>query len=211
MRGGSCVVRLAVPPRLASDILYSMIDTQDSDESLMLRYQRGDARAFEALYTRHRGPVFRYFVRQLGDAGVAEELYQETWIRVIGASDRYTRSARFKTWLYRIAHNLMVDHVRRREVRRHEDPLDVDSCNTPVAARVAEGRLPDREVEARSRVMRLLALVEALPRAQREAFLLHEEAGMTAAEIADATGVTHEAAKSRLRYAIAALREGMQS
>lgn len=183
---------------------------QPSDETLMLRYRRGDDGAFEVLYRRHRGPVHRYFVRHVGDA-VAEELYQETWMRVIAARERYERRARFTTWLYRIAHNLAVDHLRRCGARAAEDGLDLDSTDMPETATVAANRQPERLADDRAAVARLLVLLEALPAAQREAFLLHEEAGLSVTEIAEVTGVGREAAKSRLRYAIAALRQGLSS
>jgi RNA polymerase sigma-70 factor, ECF subfamily len=182
-----------------------------TDEALMLRYQSGEVGAFETLYSRHKGPVYRYFVRHIGDTGAAEELYQETWMRVIGARERYTHSARFTTWLYRIAHNLAVDHLRLKTHRGADESLDFDSTNTPESARLGESRQPEQLAHHRSRVERLLELIDELPDAQREAFLLHQEAGMTAVQIAEATGVDPEAAKSRLRYATAALRRGMSS
>ena len=79
-----------------------------ADEELMLAYRHGDAGAFEILYTRHRGALFRFVLRGVADRGVAEELYQDVWMRVIEARSRYTAQARFTTWLYTIAHNLLV-------------------------------------------------------------------------------------------------------
>ena len=136
-------------------------------------------------------------VRAIKHGGQAEELYQEVWIRVIEARARYTPQARFTTWLYTIAHNLLVDHWRKKGltlVALDSEDVALESANP---ARVAEGR------EAVARFMQAL---EALPAAQREAFLLHEEAGLTVAEIAAATGAGEEAAKSRLRYAMAKLK-----
>ncbi len=168
-----------------------------ADEDLMLAYQGGDARAFEALYRRHRSRLFRFVLRNLKHRAAAEELYQEAWMRVIEARSRYAVQARFTTWLYTIAHNLMVDHWRRAGLALV--PLDEES----VAACT-----PDtlRHVEGRAALARFAAALEGLPAAQREAFLLHEEAGLSVAEIAAVTGAGEETAKSRLRYALAKLK-----
>src|SRR5262245_7717891 len=165
------------------------------DEELMLAYRDGDAGAFETLYARHRGALYRFMLRSLKDRPIAEELFQEAWIRVIEARDRYAPSARFTTWLYTIAHNLMVDHWRRKG-------LSLVELNDEHAS----GDDPERNAGVRESAARFLQALEALPPAQREAFLLHEEAGMSVAEIAAATGTNAEAAKSRLRYAMAKLK-----
>ena len=167
------------------------------DEQLMLAYRDGDAGAFETLYARHRGALYRFVLRSLKDRAIAEELFQEAWIRVIEARDRYAPSARFSTWLYTIAHNLLVDHWRKKGlslVSLETDDVPVESAN------------PVRQLEGRESLARFLRALEALPPAQREAFLLHEEAGLSVAEIAAATGSNEEAAKSRLRYAMAKLK-----
>jgi RNA polymerase sigma factor (sigma-70 family) len=171
------------------------------DEELMLAYGRGDAGAFETLYKRHRGRLYRFVLRALsnsaGHRSTAEELFQEAWIRVIEARGRYVPQARFTTWLYTIAHNLIVDHWRKKALA--VVPLDDEPA-------VAAPDNPARQAEARESVARLLQAIDALPAAQREAFLLHEEAGLTVAEIAAVTGAGEEAAKSRLRYAMAKLK-----
>ena len=161
----------------------------------MLAYRDGDARAFEILYARHRGALYRFVLRSLKERSVAEELFQEAWIRVIEARERYAPSAKFTTWLYTIAHNLLVDHWRRKGlvlVELNDEHASPDN--------------PARQVEARETAARFLQVLEALPPAQREAFLLHEEGGLSVAEIAAATGTNEEAAKSRLRYATAKLK-----
>src|SRR5262245_37644426 len=165
------------------------------DEELMLAYRDGDAGAFETLYARHRGALYRFVLRSLKDRAVAEELFQEAWIRVIEARARYVTSARFTTWLYTIAHNLLVDHWRKKGLTLVELSDEHAAADNPA-----------RQAEARESVARFLQVLEALPLAQREAFLLHEEAGMSVAEIAAATGTNEEAAKSRLRYALSKLR-----
>ena len=167
------------------------------DEELMLAYGGGDAGAFETLYARHRGGLFRFVLRAVKDRGVAEELFQEVWVRVIEARERYAPKARFTTWLYTIAHNLLVDHWRKKGLSL----VALDSADVP-----SESANPARQAEAREALTRLVHALEALPAAQREAFLLHEEGGLSVAEIAAATGAGEEAAKSRLRYAMGKLK-----
>src|SRR5215510_8339724 len=84
------------------------------DEQLMLAYRGGDAAAFEELYRRHRGALFRFVTRSVRDRAVAEELFQEIWMRAIEARGRYEAQAKFTTWLYTIAHNRLVDHWRKK-------------------------------------------------------------------------------------------------
>jgi len=163
----------------------------------MLAYGAGDAGAFETLYARHRGGLFRFVLRAVKDRGAAEELFQEVWVRVIEARERYAPKARFITWLYTIAHNLLVDHWRKKGLSL----VALDGDEVP-----SESANPARQAEAREALARLVQALESLPAAQREAFLLHEEGGLSVAQIAAATGVGEEAAKSRLRYAMTKLK-----
>ena len=166
---------------------------QPTDEELMCAYRDGAVPAFDALYARHKGALFRYVLRGVKARGVAEELFQEIWIRVVEARHRYQPSAKFATWLYTIAHNRLVDHWRVRELVT-ADALDGEAAG-------GEAGDPARVAAGRQALGRLEQAIAALPHAQREAFLLHEEAGLTALEIAAATGSEAEAVKSRLRYA----------
>lgn len=169
------------------------------DEELMLAYRDGNAGAFDTLYLRHRAALFRFVLRGVKGRAVAEELYQEIWIRVIEARHRYAPTAKFTTWLYTIAHNRLVDHWRRKELALAEP----EEAEAVPASRAAD---PARVAEGRESMQRFAQALENLPRAQREAFLLHEEAGMTALEIAAVTGSEPEAVKSRLRYAMQKLK-----
>jgi RNA polymerase sigma factor (sigma-70 family) len=168
------------------------------DEQLMLAYGDGDAGAFDTLYARHRGALFRYVLRGVKARAVAEELYQEIWILVIEARKRYKPSARFTTWLYTIAHNRLVDHWRRKELA----VVPADEEQQPASA--ADD--PARQLEGREALARFAKALGDLPHQQREAFLLHEEAELTALEIAAVTNSEPEAVKSRLRYAYAKLK-----
>jgi RNA polymerase sigma-70 factor, ECF subfamily len=178
-----------------------------SDEELMLCYRDGDAGAFDVLYGRHRGGVYRYFLRQCRDAAVAEELFQDLWVNLIRARATYTVRAKFSTYLYRLAHNRLVDHYR----QRRPTTVDYGEEDCDVLERIPDERERPAEVaiDLKQQAARLMALIAELPEAQREAFLLQQEGGLTIEEIASATGVTRETAKSRLRYALVKLRQGM--
>jgi RNA polymerase sigma-70 factor (ECF subfamily) len=178
------------------------------DEELMLAYQGGDAGAFETLYARHKGRLYRFMLRSVRNAEQMEELYQDVWMRVIESRGRYAPSAKFTTWLYTIAHNRMMDHFRKNSLREVNGIDDVQAAAEAVPVRA--GEQPEAMHETREDLKRLAAAIAALPSAQREAFLLHEESGMSVAEIAEATGVDAEAAKSRLRYAMQKLREALR-
>jgi len=170
------------------------------DEELMAAYRDGDAAAFETLYARHRGRLYRFVLRSVKSRPVGEELFQEIWLRVIEARGRYSPRARFTTWLYTIAHNHLVDHWRKRGLTLVA--LEGDE---------APGASPDPadQAQARQSLERFAAALQALPPLQREAFLLHEEGELSVAEIAAATGTNEDAAKSRLRYAMAKLKAAM--
>ena len=184
------------------------------DEQLMLAYREGDAGAFELLYKRHKGALYRFVLRSVRDRAIAEELYQEIWMRAIEARGRYEVQAKFTTWLYTIAHNRLVDHHNRLVDHWRKRGLTLVALDEEGAAQAEPAATadyePHRQLEAKQGLARFVRALEALPPAQREAFLLHEEAGMSVAEIARATGTGEEAAKSRLRYALSKLKEAMR-
>ena len=183
---------------------------ETSDEGLMLRYQAGDAGAFDVLYARHRGGLFRFITRQCRAREHAEELFQEVWMNLIQARDRYRVEAQFRTYLFTIAHHKLMDYFRRHG--RVELTLYEFDDEDSVSDRLAASRVDEPMVRAEShqQAAAILRAIESLPAPQREAFLLYEEGGMSVAEIAAATRCSFEAAKSRLRYAIAKLREGLK-
>jgi RNA polymerase sigma-70 factor (ECF subfamily) len=180
---------------------------EDADATLMLCYRDGDADAFARLYARHKGPLYRYLLRQCGQPAVAEELFQDVWLKLIAARSGYTVQARFTTWLYRIAHNRLVDYYR---ASARGLPLSyADDCPEWAEIPAPEGVQPEVREDRRRQSEHLLALLAELPEAQREAMLLKEEAGLSLEEIAQATGTGRETVKSRLRYALARLRQGL--
>jgi len=180
----------------------------------MLRYQAGDERAFEVLLGRHRGPVHNFLVRFAGDRARAEDLLQETWLKVVSAAPRWERKARFTTWLYAIARNVAVDEARR-AAHRKADPLDGPADprggGRSHLETLADGGLaPDRAAESALLRPRLEAALRALPDEQREVFVLREYAGLPFAEIAEVTGTPENTVKSRMRYALEALRRKLE-
>ena len=178
------------------------------DATLMLRYRDGDARAFELLYERHKGPLYRYLQRMCGRREVADDLFQEVWSKVIASRSRYEARAQFNTFLFRIAHNCAVDYFRRSRRPQENAAQDVDEIAEEIGA--AEHERPDAalsEAQVRSDFRRALA---ELPPEQRDVFVLYEESGLTLEEIGRITGVAMETAKSRLRYAVGKLRTALR-
>lgn len=171
------------------------METVPDDSALMLRYRDGDVEAFETLYRRHNDALYRYLLRLCRHRDTAEDLFQEVWGKIIKARARYRPTAKFTTFLYRVAHNCFVDHLRRN--RRHANTVDIDP-DTQAAA----GPDADAETERSLARRRLEVALRDLPDEQRDAFLLFEEAHMSLTEIAAVTGVNRETAKSRLRYAV---------
>ncbi len=182
-----------------------------ADEQLMELYRDGDAGAFDVLYRRHKGGLYRYLFRLCKQQHVAEELFQDVWSNIIRSRERYQPSAKFTTFLYQVAHNRLIDHIRRSpDIAWSLDAAD-DDDDCPAQQIAADpGYQPETMVERKRLAENLVEKIEALPALQREAFLLREEAGLSLEEIAHATGVTPETAKSRLRYAVAKLRDGLR-
>ena len=196
--------RVAYFGRMATPATLIDAATGASDQELMLGYANGDAAAFDALYARHKSGVYRYLLRHCG-AGVADELFQDVWMSVVRSRASYAPTAKFTTWLYRIAHNRVIDHWRAKgEHVALDDAQEVDIAAAP--------RTLEPQVRAQSRELRdrLDAAVRALPPLQRDAFLLHEEGGLSLAEIAALTDSPVETVKSRLRYASHRLRTQLE-
>lgn len=184
------------------------MESLDEDAKLMLRYRDGDPDAFSALYSRHKGPLYRYLLRQVRNAGAAADLFQEVWSRLIATRSRYEARAKFATYLFHIAHNCTVDFFRR-DVKTRSTARPGEADTQALEPEVPEYQRPDRIAEFAEQQSALLAALGALPVEQREAFLLHEETGLTVEEIARVTNVGLETAKSRLRYAIRKLKKSL--
>ncbi len=179
----------------------------DDDADLLRAHIAGDPRAFARLYDRYDRPCFQFIRRTLGaaHADAAEDVHQETWISVSNNAATFDPGkARFTAWLFTIARHKVWDHFRRRKVAM------LASAGDDAAMRVPDpGPSPLERVESRELARKLVSAVEALPLAQRETFVLFAQAGLSLDEIAQATGAAVETAKSRLRYARAALRQAL--
>jgi RNA polymerase sigma-70 factor (ECF subfamily) len=176
---------------------------EPEDSALMLRYKDGDTAAFETLYRRHNDALYRYLLRLCRHRASAEDVFQDVWGKIIKARASYRPTAKFTTFMYRVAHNCFIDYVRRN--KRHATNLELD---TELHADVSEQ--PDVVVERSLAKERLALALHELPDEQRDAFLLFEEAGLSIDQIASVTGSNRETAKSRLRYANNKLRTAIE-
>lgn len=169
------------------------------DSALMLRYRDGDVSAFEVLYQRHKDPVYRYLLRLSGHNETAEDVFQEVWSKIVKARISYRPTAKFTTFLYHVAHNCFIDHVRRNKRHAGNTAFDEGLHRDP-------GETLETMTERSLARERLEGALANLPEEQRDAFLLREEGGLSVDQIASVTGCNRETAKSRLRYAVTKLR-----
>lgn len=177
-----------------------------------MAYQRGDTAAFAELVTRHEKPLWSYLRRLTRDDLLAEDLLQETFMRVIHGAKSWRPEAKLTTWLYTIARNLYVDHARKQTHRRAlsldgQGPCGDDSSPPSLHDRVAAAA-PDAERIAHNRELaeRIEHALAQLPEAQREVFLMREVLELPFAEIAQVVGASEATIKSRMRYALERLR-----
>jgi RNA polymerase sigma-70 factor (ECF subfamily) len=178
------------------------MSNQLEDSALMLRYREGDIAAFETLYRRHNDSLYRYLLRLSANRQTAEDVFQDAWSKVIKARRNYRPTAKFSTYLFRVAHNCFIDYVRRN--KRHGQETNTDPDLSP-----DQGEAPEQIVERHLARKRLDNALKTLPDEQRDAFLLHEEGGLSIDDIGFVTGANRETAKSRLRYAVAKLKSEM--
>ena len=186
------------------------------DEQLMLAYAGGDVSAFELLYARHEGALYRFVRRLLGAplAAQVDEVFQDTWLRIVAARASFTpQGAAWRTWAFTIAHNAAMDRLRTsgREITLGGGEEDGDDPLEWLAAQLDQ-RHPSSEDVAfwRAAGRQLLHCLDELPHAQRAAFLLHHENGASVEDMALRLGLGYETAKSRLRYALQKLRGCMK-
>lgn len=170
------------------------------DEALMEEVRAGNLAAFEALYDRHHRRVFTFLLRSLGERRAAEDLLQETFLRVFAHREEYRPTAAFKAWLFTIARNLLVDQLRQRSGSR-----DLESVEN-LEAVADPGATPLQQAEARELGERLQAAVLRLPPSQREVLLLSRFVGLSDAEIADIIGGPPGAVRVTLHRALRRVR-----
>ncbi len=182
------------------------------DDRLMIRLQEGDRTAFDVLVARHQSDLYGFFVKNTRDVALAEDLTQDTLLKVYNLAWDYLPLGRFRGWMFRIARNLLIDTVR----RRGHDALvhalkakgrDADG-ETEAVARLADELLPpDAKAGQRELAGIVDGLLEELPSEQRMTFTLHHFSGLSLPEVADVLETSVPTTKSRLRLA----REKLQS
>ena len=174
---------------------------EPTDEALMLAYAAGSAGAFEQLYQRHRRKLYAYLGKLCGSAAATDEVFQETWLRVVDARQRYRADAPFGAWLYRIAQRLAIDLL-----RKTRPQVAVDEVVTQLVASEPDPAALSIALEDQAR---LQAALDELPHEQRAAVLLQSQEGMSLEQIAQISEVGRETIKSRLRYAMNRLRASL--
>lgn len=188
--------------------------TEQSDESLLDLFRQGDARAFEELMRRHRTPLFHFILRSVRIAPTAEEILQDTWVRIIQGAADFQRASKFTTWAYTVARNLCIDHARKAALRRHpslDQPTGGRDEDGPSLGESLADRGPavDRAAIGKELQVRLAEAIDALPPDQREVFLMRAYSNLPFKEIAEVVGAPENTVKSRMRYALERLQQAL--
>lgn len=194
------------------------VQSDATDEMLMIRYQRGDRQAFATLVSRHARRVYNFVLRQLSDEALAAEVTEETFLRVVQSAAQFKNEARFATWLYSIVRNLCIEHRRGgpRSVRDASTARDErgEAAPPPLSERAPESSArstAERSVVSSQVGASIVRVLEHLPDEQREVFLMREIANLPFDEIALITQVPAETVKSRMRYALYRLRDALSN
>lgn len=200
-------------PRAAAATIIWRMSAPDlrTDEELMQAFVAGDAAAFDTVYDRNALPVWRFVQRSVHNSALADDLVQDVWLKLVRQAPDYQPRARFRTWLFTLAHHRLVDHWRSHKAHTSLDAETEDGASLADTLAAESGFGPERRVGSREQAQALLDALAALPNVQREAFLLQAEGDFSVADIAQATGVSLETAKSRLRYARARLRQTLEA
>jgi len=190
-----------------------------TDEQLIHSYQKGEAEAFNILYARYKNAIYHYFFRQVHTGSVADELHQDVWLNIIKSSSSFNQQSSFKTWLYKIAHNRLIDHYRQcsrqplhlvQSFAQKEDLTEeIPEIDKQIETANNHSSEPDKALQEQQLSNALLRGINSLPEEQKEVFLLHEKSALTLQEIALITESSFESTKSRLRYAVKKLRQHM--
>jgi RNA polymerase sigma-70 factor (ECF subfamily) len=181
-----------------------------SDQELVQAYIKGDHSAIEVLINKHRSKVYTYILLTIKNQQLAEDLFQETFIKVIQSlrGGKYKDNGKFLSWVIRIAHNLIIDHFRKEKQMNtlSNDDSEVDLFNSKkLSDSNIEELIIDSQIKSEIRV-----LINELPDDQREVVLLRHYGGLSFKEIADQTDVSINTALGRMRYALINLRKLIQ-
>ena len=184
-----------------------------SDAEVMLRVAAGDNGAFDYLVEKYRRAMISFMYRMTHNQAVAEELAQEVFLRVYRSRQSYAASAKFTTWLYRIATNLAVNHARDTKHERPENIVNIDEPDTEtgLTVDVADGSLnAEQTILRRERLAAIRRRVEALPERQRMAVVMHKYQNMDYKQISQVLKLSESATKSLLFRAYETLRETLK-
>jgi RNA polymerase sigma factor (sigma-70 family) len=178
-----------------------------NDQDLVQAYIKGDQTAIETLIKRHRSKVFTYILLTIKNQQLAEDLFQETFIKVVQSlrGGKYKDNGRFLSWVIRISHNLIIDHFRKEKQMNavSNDDTELDLFNSrKFSDRNIEEMIVNSQIRAELR-----SLINELPEDQREVVLLRHYGELSFKEIADQTGVSINTALGRMRYALINLRK----
>jgi RNA polymerase sigma-70 factor (ECF subfamily) len=185
-----------------------MIDSRCSDSQLVAQYKSGNEGAFEMLLRRHKSRVYTAIYLIVKDRYVAEDLLQDTFIKAVNVikSGRYNEEGKFLPWLSRIAHNLAIDHFRKR--KRYPEIIMEDGSPLLETLHFADSSIETKQ-SARDTKAYLRSLIKELPKEQREVLIMRQFLDLSFQEIADRTGVSINTALGRMRYALINLRKKM--
>ena len=175
----------------------------------MLSYAAGRADAFDELYKRYKKPLYQFLFHGCSDKAVAAELFQETWTSIIQARSQFNDVGTFKSWVYRIARNKLIDYYRKNRQYDH-DLYDENASNNSVGT-LEQPLSPSELAELGTDQVRVQNAIAELPWQQREAVILKYVAGYSLAEISEQQGDSTETVKSRLRYAYTKLRHKLRA
>lgn len=184
---------------------------EQSDEDLMLAFCQGESHAFNELLKRHQKGVYNFLNRQLGQTQNADEAFQEVFVRVVRAKESYSPSAKFTTWLYTIARNYCVDQIRKARFRQTVPIAEEHDDGEPLGEYVVHHAESAEKKLAFQQVMQHLErAMQQINPDQREVFVLREVQHLPFEEIATIVGASTNTVKSRMRYALLALRTELE-
>ena len=179
-----------------------------ADGELVAGALAGHETSFEELVRRYQRPIAAYVYRMTGDYDTALDLSQEVFIKVHNSLARYKSEFKFSTWIYKIAHNAAIDHLRRNAAREHALTTSFDGERREVSFE-SRRLTPEQESEQRERRTEIEAVVHTLPAAYRELIVLRHSHDLSYDEIAEVTGLPLGTVKNRLFRAREAMREDL--
>ncbi len=178
----------------------------ERDAELMLRVRQGDEASFAVLLDRHRAPVIHFLYRMVQNQAVSEELAQEVFLRVYRSRTTYEPTAKFTTWLFRIATHLALNSIRDGRNEKVQDSLDREVAQGATLQVADRGRTVEQELLYRARLAEVRQAIDVLPPKQRAAVLMHKYEEMEYSQIASVLSCSESAVKSLLFRAYETLR-----